>query len=330
MLSALWNRFFPAKDSQAQPPLQRPLKYQDPGAWHAYLQQDEREARMAAQYYPQHYQHPILPLQMHAQQYPAVQFHSSPNIPIYYYPGVPGSTLTRAYQRYPSVSTVHGSPDLAQTQQPTHNYAPNQYPSTHFVSPPPMHVTQSNLPVAQSSALPLAEVAQSTVPQVSGTALSTDVLPTTNHIRGYIRRECIAGAEERKWKINKLVWRSNGTVQHAGHQAENPTGCAQRPGQVGITDRNGVSINVWEHNGDHASHKRLPGGACRNSKRNKWIYKSFGSLRPVLINYGLATLAPALFPWATFPSEGWCTCAAVCRRHNGYAVIDSDGVDTGY
>jgi hypothetical protein len=93
MLSALWNRFFPAKDSQAQPPLQRPLKYQDPGAWHAYLQQDEREARMAAQYYPQHYQHPILPPQMHAQQYPAVQFHSSPNIPIYYYPGVPGSCV---------------------------------------------------------------------------------------------------------------------------------------------------------------------------------------------------------------------------------------------
>ncbi|KAJ7229467.1 hypothetical protein C8J57DRAFT_1583117 [Mycena rebaudengoi] len=185
------------------------------------------------------------------------------------------------------------------------------------MSPPAMYFTQSNLPVAQSSALPFVEVAQPTVSQVSSPALSTNIPATTNHIRdhstssqvdwptGYIRRRCIAGAEERKWKKNKWVWRSNGTAQHAGHEAEvrvcmgvlkcSTCGCLSRPHTQAAarkdqfkegcksrtcllgapllhdqcdarsfhysTDCNGVSINVWEHNGDHASHERPPGGA---------------------------------------------------------------------
>lgn len=37
---------------------------------------------------------------------------------------------------------------------------------------------------------------------------------------GYMRRVCNAGDELRKWKHNKWVWRSNGTVQHEGCAAE--------------------------------------------------------------------------------------------------------------
>ncbi|KAJ7607646.1 hypothetical protein DFH06DRAFT_1379863 [Mycena polygramma] len=37
---------------------------------------------------------------------------------------------------------------------------------------------------------------------------------------GFVRRECIAGEEPRKWKHNNWVWRSNGTVLHDGHAAE--------------------------------------------------------------------------------------------------------------
>jgi hypothetical protein len=36
----------------------------------------------------------------------------------------------------------------------------------------------------------------------------------------YVRLERVKGEEERKWKHNKWVWRSNGMVQHEGYAAE--------------------------------------------------------------------------------------------------------------
>ena len=37
---------------------------------------------------------------------------------------------------------------------------------------------------------------------------------------GYVRLERVKGEEERKWKQNKWVWRSNGMVQHEGYAGE--------------------------------------------------------------------------------------------------------------
>ncbi|KAJ7931986.1 hypothetical protein B0H13DRAFT_1857402 [Mycena leptocephala] len=37
---------------------------------------------------------------------------------------------------------------------------------------------------------------------------------------GSVRREVVKGEEDHKWKHNKWVWRSTGTVQHEGHAVE--------------------------------------------------------------------------------------------------------------
>ncbi|KAJ7207664.1 hypothetical protein C8J57DRAFT_1613186 [Mycena rebaudengoi] len=83
MLGALWNRVFSRKDSNVNPPpgppLQRPLKYRNPDAWHVYLQRSCRGIQ--PQYYPQQYPQPLPQFQIQAQPYPVMQFPAP--LPVY-------------------------------------------------------------------------------------------------------------------------------------------------------------------------------------------------------------------------------------------------------
>ncbi|KAJ7261600.1 hypothetical protein C8J57DRAFT_1634681 [Mycena rebaudengoi] len=230
MLGALWNRVFPRKDSNVNPPpgppLQRPLKYRNPDAGHAYLQNDKHASGgIQPQYYPQQYPQPLPQFQMQAQPYPVMQFPA----PLPGRQGVwPSHDPHQAGPYFSSMPSIqhHWQPNYSQYQN-LHSHlgpAPQPPPFLPQIPPPPA------LPDHSNPVISLHQPAQTPFP---GTVVKTEnsqirVAQTHDHSAshdldwptGNIRRECLSGTEERKWKKNKWVWRSTGTVQHDGHPAE--------------------------------------------------------------------------------------------------------------
>ncbi|KAJ7882970.1 hypothetical protein B0H14DRAFT_3751551 [Mycena olivaceomarginata] len=84
------------------------------------------------------------------------------------------------------------------------------------VSPPVASATPSDSAVPIPAINPAKDesVQPSSAPHTGASAHDHTEASVSDYPTGYVRRECIAGEEGRKWNHNKWVFRSNGTVQH--------------------------------------------------------------------------------------------------------------------
>ncbi|KAJ7768047.1 hypothetical protein B0H14DRAFT_3895019 [Mycena olivaceomarginata] len=88
--------------------------------------------------------------------------------------------------------------------------------------PPVASATPSNSAVPIPAINPAKDesVQPSSAPHTRTSAHDHTEASVSDYPTGYVRRECIAGEEGRKWNHNKWVFRSSGTVQHEGNTAE--------------------------------------------------------------------------------------------------------------
>ncbi|KAJ7721712.1 hypothetical protein DFH07DRAFT_946809, partial [Mycena maculata] len=159
--------------------------------------------------------------------------------------------------------------------QAPHHYLPPNYP------PPPPYPLPNYLPLHPPGTSPAAH-RLSTPPPV------TAVVPKEE---SFVRREAIFGQEEERWNHTKWVWRSSGISSYNGRRAETRSclgalvcpGCGSARCRFGEPLqhqtckarsyhfkmlRNDVLIAVWEHVGDHDTHKRPPGGMLSKDEQD--------------------------------------------------------------
>ncbi|KAJ7130567.1 hypothetical protein C8R44DRAFT_906239 [Mycena epipterygia] len=269
MLSNLWRRIFPSSRTDDPPPQRRPRKYPrttDTPDFHHRLGDAPPDTlrgglNIQPQFYPQQQLNPLPQFQFPPQ---PIQFQSQPNHPMYY--GAPAGMANSwemnntyypmGYPSFPVAPPNQWRPHLPNPQVQFYPpnaadfTAPNYHPTGHSGSlplPPP----------AAPDVVPKPERLDAPTVSVDHSQSNTLDWPT-----GSVRRECIKGEGERKWKHNKWAWRSNGTVQHEGYAAE------ARSFHYTI-NRNGTSILIWEHSGDHSTHDRPPGGLISKHEEDK-------------------------------------------------------------